>query len=172
MRTIRKILMVCSLSLLLPLAAAAQSLSDMQELSKEDRRSFMESMSADERTAMRDKWRAEFEQMSEEQKAAIREQRQGNRGAKKRGRDREAMLQRWESMSEEERTAARAEYRANGEKRRAKWDSMSEEERAAVREKRGEYKGQRPGGKHKDNSGAGRTETGAGPESQGDQLLE
>lgn len=91
MRTIRRILIACSLCLLLPFAATAQSLSDVQELSKEDRRAYMESMSKDERAAMRNKWRAEFKQLPEERKAAIREQRRAK----------------WESMSEEERVAAR-----------------------------------------------------------------
>jgi len=164
MRTIRKILVASSLSLLLPFAASAQSLSDVQAMSKEDRRTYIESMSEDERTAMQGKWRAEFEALPEEQKAAIREQRHGNRDGANRGRDREAMQQRWESMSEEERTAARAEFRAKGDKRRAKWESMSEEERAAARGKRGEHKGQRQGGHHKGNAGAGNAESGADPE--------
>ena len=158
MRTIRNILMVCSLSLLLPIAASAQSLSEVQAMSKEDRRSYIESMSDDERSAMREKWRAEFEQLPDEQKAAIREQRQkqgagGNRGRGRNG-DREAMRQRWESMSEEERAVAKEKFRANEQERRAKWESMSEEERAAMREKRGEHKGQPQGGQHKGNSGA------------------
>jgi hypothetical protein len=158
MRTIRNILMVCSLSLLLPIAASAQSLSEVQAMSKEDRRSYIESMSDDERSAMREKWRAEFEQLPEEQKAAIREQRQkqGAGGNRSRGRngDREAMRQRWESMSEEERAVAKEKFRANEQERRAKRESMSEEERAAMREKRGEHKGQPQGAQHKGNSSA------------------
>ena len=107
---------------------------------------------------MREKWRAEFEQLPDEQKAAIREQRQkqgagGNRGRGRNG-DREAMRQRWESMSEEERAVAKEKFRANEQERRAKWESMSEEERAAMREKRGEHKGKPQGGQHKGNSGA------------------
>jgi hypothetical protein len=163
MRTIRKILMACSL--ILPFAASAQSLSDMQALSEEDRRAYIESMSEDERAAMQGKWRAEFEALPKEQKAAIREQRQGHRNGEQRGRDREAMRQRWDTMSEEERSAARDRFRANGEKRRAHWESMSEEERAAAREKRGEHKGQRQGGHHKGNAGAGKADSGAEPES-------
>jgi hypothetical protein len=155
MRTIRNILMICSLSLLLPVAASAQSLSEVQAMSKEDRRSYIEAMSEDERSAMRDKWRAEFEQLPEEQKAAIREQRQANGGGG--NRDRKEMRQRWESMSEEEQAAAR-------EKRRANWESMSEEERAAYREKRGGHKGQQQGGQRKGNAGAGEVESGVDPE--------
>jgi len=156
--------MTCSLSLLLPLAASAQSLSDVQAMSKEDRRNYIESMSEDERSAMRDKWRAEYDQLSDEQKAAIRGQRSGNRNGKGRGGDREAMQQRWDSMSEEERTAARDKFRANGEKRRAHWESMSEEERAAAREKRGAGKGQRHGGQRGGETGAGNPDSDANPE--------
>ena len=156
--------MVCGLSLLLPVVAIAQSLSEVQAMSKEDRRSYIESMSDDERSAMRDKWRAEFEQLPEEQKAAIREQRQAKGGGGNRGRDREAMRQRWETMSEEERAAAKEKYRANGENRRANWESMSEEERAAMREQRGKHEGQRQGDHNKGNAGAGNSESSADSE--------
>jgi hypothetical protein len=163
MRTIRKTLMACSLSLLLPFAASAQSLSEVQAMSKEDRRNYIESMSEDERAAMRDKWRAEYEQLPDEQKAAIRAQRQGGRDGQNRGRDRQAMQQRWDSMSEEERTAAKEKVRAKSEQRRAKWDAMSEEERAAAREKRGGQKGPGQGG-HRD-AGAGEANSNDEPES-------
>jgi hypothetical protein len=150
MRSIRKLLMAAGLCLLLPVAASAQSLSDVQAMSKEDRRNYIESMSEDERSAMRSKWRAEFEQLPEEQKAAIRAQRGGNRDGKGRTGDREAMQQRWDAMSEEERTEMAERRRANQEKRRAEWDAMSEEERAAVRENRGKKNGQRKGGQRPD----------------------
>jgi hypothetical protein len=163
MRTIRKILLASSLSLLLPVAASAQSLSEVQSMSKEDRRSYIESMSEDERSAMRSKWRAEFDQLPEEQKAAIRAQRGGNRDGKGRGGDREAMQNRMDSMSEEERAAMTERRRANQEKRKAQWDAMSEEERAAARENRGGQKGQRKGGQHPDK--AGKPESGAEPQS-------
>ena len=159
MRTIRNILTIISLSLILPVVASAQSLSDVQAMSKEDRRNYIESMSDDERSAMRDRWRAEFEQLPEEQKAAIREQRQAKGGGGNRGRDREAMRQRWESMSEEDRAAAKEKFRAKEEKRRANFEAMSEEERAAYRAKRGEHKGQRQGGQHKGNAGDGKVES-------------
>jgi hypothetical protein len=165
MRTIQEILLVSSLSLLLPFAALAQSISDVQALSPEDRREYMESMSDDERNAMREKWRAEFEQLPEDQKMAIREQRAANRNGKNRGRDREAMKQRWDAMSEEERAAAKERRRAQSDKRREQWESMSEEERAAMREQRGGYKGQRQGGQHKDHAGRGDANPSAEPES-------
>jgi len=156
--------MACSLSLFLPFAASAQSLSEVQSMSKEDRRNYIESMSEDERAAMRDKWRSEYDQLPDEQKAAIQKQRKGNRDGQGRGRDRKAMQQRWDSMSEEERNAAREKSRANGEKRRAQWDSMSDEERAAAREKRGGQKGQGQGGHRKGNAGAGEANSNAEPE--------
>jgi colicin import membrane protein len=165
MRTIQEILLVSSLSLLLPFAALAQSISDVQALSSEDRREYMESMSDDERNAMREKWRAEYEQLPEDQKMAIREQRAANRGGKNRGRDREAMKQRWDSMSEEERAAAKERRRAQSDKRREQWESMSEEERAAMREQRGGHNGQRQSGQHKDHAGRGDANPSAEPES-------
>ena len=167
MRTIRNILVTASL--MLPLAVAAQSFSDMQALSKEDRRAYIESMSEDERTAMRSKWRAEFDALPDEQRAVIREQRAGNRGAEGRGGkgqrgDREAMQSRWDSMSEEERAAMTERRRANKEKRRADWGAMSEEERAAAREQRGGQKGQRKGRQHGDEAGANQSESGTDPQ--------
>jgi hypothetical protein len=162
MRTIRRILIAAGVSLLLPIAASAQSLSEVQAMSKEDRRNYIESMSEDERSAMRSKWRAEFDQLPEEQQAAIRAQRGGNRDGKGRGGDREAMQKRWNSMSEEERAAMTERRRANQEKRRVKWDAMSEEERAAARENHGGQKGQRQGGQRADK--AGKAESSAEPQ--------
>jgi hypothetical protein len=147
MRTIQKILLTLSLSLLLPLAASAQSIGEFQDLGPEERRAYMESMSDDERTAMREKWRSEFDNLPEEEKQAMRDKRAERRGAEGGGRDREAMRERRESMSEEERTAAREKRRASQEQRRERWDSMSDEERAAAREKYGQRKG--PRGDHK-----------------------
>ena len=42
-------------ALLMPLTAAAQSIADMQALSPEDRRAYLEAMSPEERDAMRQK---------------------------------------------------------------------------------------------------------------------
>jgi len=155
MRTIRNLLV--AVSLLLPLAAFPQSLSDLQAMSAEDRRIYIESMSDDERTAMQSKWRAEFEQLPEEEKAAIREQRGKNRDGK--GRDREAMQKRWDAMSEEERAAMTERRHAYQQKRRAEWDAMSEDERAAAREQRAEHKGQKNRGEHDDKPGVGKSDT-------------
>jgi len=165
MRTIHKILLASCLSILLPFAAYGQSISDLQGMSPEDRRVYIESMSDDERTAMREKWRAEYENLPEEEKMAIREQRAANQKGRAGGRDREAMRQRWDAMSEEERAAAKERRNAQNEKRRAQWESMSEEERAAARAKRGEQKGQRQGRQHKDKSKHGDAKPSANPES-------
>ena len=140
MQTIQKILIVSGL-ILLPFAGSAQSITDIQNMDPDERRVFMESMLNDERTAMREKWRTEFDGMSDEEKQAIRQKRSANRGDG--GRDRTAMRERWESMSDEERAQAKERRAAQGEKRRERWESMSDEERAAAREKRGEQKDQR-----------------------------
>jgi hypothetical protein len=161
MRTIQKILLTMSLGLLLPVAAAAQSLSDVQVMSPEDRRAYMESMSEDERTAMREKWRAEYESLPDDQKKAIREKGAANRDGRNRGRDREAMKQRWDAMSEEERTAMKDQRRAKEAERRAQWQAMSEEERAAARESRGERKGQRQGRQGKNKPAQGEANSGS-----------
>jgi len=163
MRTIHKILLASSLSILLPFAAYGQSISDLQELSPEVRRTYMESMSDDERTAMREKWSAEYENLPEEEKKAIRENRAANQSGRNRGRDREAMRQRWDSMSEVERAAAKERRQGQTEKRRAQWESMSEEERAAAREQRGDRKGQRQERHHKAKGKRGDGKLNAGP---------
>ncbi len=146
MRSIRKILIVSSLGVLLPIVASAQSITDVQGMSPEDRRTYMESMSEDERMAMRDKWRGEFESLSDEEKQAMRGKRAGSRGAGGQRGDREAMRERWESMSGEERAAAREKRGAQRSDRRERWEAMSDEDRAAARAKRGDHKRQRSDG--------------------------
>ena len=140
MQTIQKTLMIFGLCLL-TFAVSAQSITDLQNMDREERRSFMESMSDEERSARGAKWRTEFDGMSDEEKQAIRQKRGANRGDD--GRDRAAMRERWESMSDEERSQAKERRAAHSEKRRERWDSMSDEEKAAAREKRGEQDGQR-----------------------------
>ena len=147
MHTIQKILVVSSLSLLLPLVASAQSISEIRAMSPEDRRTYMESMSEDERAAKREQWRSEFDALPEEEKQAIRNQRAERRDGKGRNRDREAMRERWDSMSDEERAAAKDRRRAREDERRERWDSMSDEEKATARARRDEHRGDR-GGHH------------------------
>ena len=71
MHTIHKFLLVGGLGLLLPFGASAQSITDLEELSPEDRRNYMESMSPEEREGMREKWRSEYENLSDEDKQAF-----------------------------------------------------------------------------------------------------
>ena len=146
MRTIQKILVVSSLSLLLPFAASAQSISEIRAMSPEDRRAYMESMSEEERTVKREQWRTEFDALPDEDKEAIRNQRAAQRDGRDRNRDREAMRERWESMSDEERAVAKERRLARDEQRRARWESMSDEEKAAARARRDEHRGD--GGGH------------------------
>lgn len=139
MHPYRKTIVAISLALLVPLAASAQSLSDLKEMSHDDRRAAYERMSEEERSAIRDQRRSEYDSMSEEEREAMRKKRAGQRD------------ERWESMSEEERNAAR-------EKRHSRWESMSEEERAVARERRGDYEGHRKGhGKHDHANKGGKT---------------
>ena len=141
MRLFQKILLVSTLGLLAPFAASAQSVQEMQAMSPEDRRAFMDSMSEDERSAMRDKWRGEFDGLSDEDKDALRQKNREQRGGREGSRDREAMRERWNSMSEEERTVATERRKAQSAERKAKWDGMSDEQKAAAREQRGKGKG-------------------------------
>ncbi len=139
MHPYRKAIIAISLTVLLPLAASAQSLSDFKEMSPDDRRAAYENLSDEERTAIRDQRRAQYDSMSEDERQAMREKRAGKRD------------ERWDSMSEEEREVARTKRQAQKEERRQRWDSMSEEERAAAREKHPQRDGQHKkgqGGQH------------------------
>jgi hypothetical protein len=108
MRNITSFLLLFGVTLL-PFTVTAQSITDLQQLSAEDRRAYFGAMSDDERSAMRDKWRGEFENMSDEDKAALRSKRSENREQNRRlGRER------WESMSDEERTAASEKRKDRG----------------------------------------------------------
>ncbi len=148
MRTIHKILMITSL--LLPFAASAQSITDIKNMSPDDRRTYLQSMSDDERSTMMEKWRAEFDSLPEEEQQALRAERADQRGTREGKRDREAMRQRWDSMSDEERATAKERYQARSAERRQRLESMSDEERAAAREKRGERKGSKGQRQHRD----------------------
>jgi len=150
MHTIQKILVVSSLSLLLPLTAWAQSVSEIRAMNPEDRRAYMQSMSEEERTAKREQWRAEFDALPEAEKEAIRKQRSAQRDGRDKNRDREAMRQRWESMSDEERAAAKDRRLARDEERRTRWASMSDEEKATARARHDKQRGQRGKQRHGD----------------------
>lgn len=149
MQKLRLILMASGLALLLPVTGYTQSISDIKDLSPEDRRAYMQSMSPDERSAMRDRWRAELEAMPEDERRAFRESMAANRPEGARNRD--ARRERWESMSDEERSDARRMREERMLQRREKWESMSDEERAAARDEKGHrmHRGQRDGGGYK-----------------------
>lgn len=98
MRNLRFIFLAASLAVLSPIATYAQSISDLEALSPEDRRNYVESMSPDEREAMREKWRAERAAMSDEERDAVRAKRQQDKARRR---------EKWQSMSDEERAAAR-----------------------------------------------------------------
>lgn len=148
MRKFRLLFVIAGLSLLIPVAGMAQSVAEFSELSPEDRRAYMHSMSEEERQAKRTEWRAEMEALPEAERKAIREKMAANR-PQRGGRDREAMRERWESMSDEERAAARAKRQQRKAERRAAWEAMSDEERAQHREKFGKRNGHGKGGIHK-----------------------
>ncbi len=136
-----RLIVAGSVLALLPLAVLAQSVAEISELGPEERRAYMQSMSAEERDAMREQWRAELDAMPAEERAAIRERMRANRpGAG----DRAAMRERLSSMSDEEREAFRARRMERKAERRERWASMSDEERAAARERMGRHKGKRP----------------------------
>lgn len=114
---------------LLPLAATAQSLSDVQELSPDDRRTYMEAMSPEEREAKRAEWKAEHDAMTPEQRVAMRARRDANQAERR---------AKWESLSDEEREAKREQMRGRRAEMRERYESMSPEEREIARQARGE----------------------------------
>ena len=122
-------------ALLMPIGVTAQSLTDFQQLSPEDRRAYIEAMSPEEREAKRNEWRAQRDAMSDEERQAMRDQHKAERG------DRRAQ---WDAMSDEERTAKREQMRGRRDEMRRRYDAMSPEERDAIKQKRREH-GERDG---------------------------
>ena len=134
--SIRLVALALSSALLaLPLGLQAQSLSEFHDMSPDQKRAYMDSLSEQERQAKREQWRAERDAMSDEERAAMHAERMARR---------EEMRARWNELSEEEKQARREAMRAHREERRAMWESMSPEERAAMRERHG---GRHHGGK-------------------------
>ena len=119
-----------SAMLALPLGLQAQSLADFHDMTAEQKRAYWDGMSEQERAAKRDEWRSERDAMGAEERAAMHAERMARR---------EEMRTRWNAMSEEEKQAKRETMRAHREERRAMWESMSPEERAAMRERRSEH---------------------------------
>ncbi|HSO07374.1 MAG TPA: hypothetical protein VLW45_09035 [Pelomicrobium sp.] len=124
--------------LTLPLALPAQSFSEFHDMSPEQKRAYLDSLSEQERQAKREQWRAERDAMSDEERAAMHAERIARR---------EEMRARRNELSDEEKQARREAMRAHREERQAMWDSMSPEERAALREQRG---GRHHGGRGKE----------------------
>lgn len=135
-------------ALLVPLGLQAQSFNDFQNLTPEERRAYLDSMSEQERQVKREQWRAEREAMSDQERAAMREQMRAHRDSmsdEERRAMREEMRSHWEGMSEQERQAKREQMRvhrdsmspeerqAMHQEMRFRWEGMSEEERAAAR---------------------------------------
>jgi hypothetical protein len=75
MQKLRLILLASGLALILPVSGHAQSVSDLENLSPEDRRAYIESMSPDERAAMREKWHSERASMTKAERAAKKAER-------------------------------------------------------------------------------------------------
>ena len=119
---------LCSMLLTLPLSLQAQSLTEFHNMTPDEKRAYMESLSEQERQAKREQWRAERDAMSDEERAAMHTERMAKR---------EEMRAQWNALSDEEKAAKREAMRAHREERRAMWESMSPEERAAMREKHG-----------------------------------
>jgi hypothetical protein len=141
MKKFRLMVMIFGMAMLVPVTGAAQSIGEISELSPEDRRAYMQSMSEEERQAKRAEWRAEMEAMPEADRNAIREKMGANR-PQRGGKDREAMRERWNSMSDEERAAAKAQRQQQKAQRREAWESMSDEERAIIKAERQQKKAQ------------------------------
>ena len=136
--SVRLVAVALSSALLaLPLGLQAQSLSEFHDMSPDEKRAYMDSLSEQEREAKREQWRAERDAMSDEERAAMHAERMARR---------EEMHARWNELSEDEKQARREAMRAHREKRRAMWESMSPDERAAMRE--------RHGGRHHGGEGA------------------
>ena len=150
MQTLRLIIAASGLALLLPATGFAQSADDIMEMTPEQRQEYLQGLSGEERKAMGDQRRAEWDAMPEEERNALRErrraqwdamseeERQAARGrmSDRRMGKRGAMKENWKSMSEEERAAAREQYRLDREEHRRARENMSEEKKAAAREHR------------------------------------
>ncbi len=114
--------LAAAVALFLPLGATAQSLSEIEELSHEDRRAWFEAMSPDEREAKRAELMAERDAMSDEDRRAMRDRRRAK----------------WDSLSDEERDARREQMRGRHDEMRRRFESMSPEEREAFKQQRRE----------------------------------
>lgn len=146
-RAILTIIAASGLGLLIPVAGLAQVPDGLEDMTLEQRREYVQSLSGEEQQALREQLRAKWDGMSEEERQAARSKQSERRNA-----NREAMRQQWESMSDEERAAARAKRDTQKQKQRERWDNLSDEEKAAARERnRDNGKGQ--GGRDRQQNG-------------------
>lgn len=136
MQTLRLIFTVAAAALVLPLVATAQSVDELGDMSPQERRAYVDSLSAEEREALRTQRRAHWEAMSDEERAAARERKRTHRAE-----HRAAMREHWQSLSEEERAAARQQHRERVEQRRQHWDGMTDEDKAAARQRFRDHRG-------------------------------
>jgi hypothetical protein len=126
----------------------AGAAADVPAAQRQAQREHLQNLSEEERQALREQHRAamreRWEAMSEEERQALRDKHAAARDAHRAG-----MRERWENMSEEERQALREKHAASREEHRAamreRWENMSEEERQAMRERMAERRKQRPG---------------------------
>ncbi|MDJ0749615.1 MAG: DUF3106 domain-containing protein [Woeseiaceae bacterium] len=124
MQISRFVLAAALITMTLP--AFAEEADELATMTPDERREYIESLSDDERNALREQLRAKRDAMSDEERQALRDERRA----------------RWEAMSDEERRTARERMQRNA-------NSMSDEERAAAREKHRKRSEQRRS-RHKD----------------------
>ena len=121
--------LAAAVALFLPLGATAQSLTDLEGMSHEDRRAWFEAMSPDEREAKRAELMAERDAMSDEDRQAMRDRRRASHDQRR---------AEWDSLSDAERDAKREQRRSRHEEMRQRFESMSPEEREAFKQQRRE----------------------------------
>lgn len=136
-RSLIAIFALSGLALLIPTAGLAQVPEGLEGMTPEQRREYVEGLSEDERQALKKQLRAQWDAMSEEERAATRREQAERRAANK-----EAQRKQWDAMSEEEREVARAQREAQKQKQREIWKNMSDEEKAAVRQRQRDMQGQ------------------------------
>jgi hypothetical protein len=142
-RAITTLIAASGLALLLPSAGFAQTPEELEDMTPEQRREYVQGLSDEQRQALREQSRARWDAMSEEEREAARRKQAERRAANK-----EAMRKQWDSMSGEEREAARAQRKAQKERQREIWNNMSDEEKAVARERaRANRDGQRQDGR-------------------------
>lgn len=109
MQTLRLIIAASALALLLPVAGSAQDADPLADMTREQRQEYLQGLSVEERKALRDQRRAQWNAMSEEERTAAREKLRAQR---------EQRRETWNSLSPEQQAAARQELRKHRNKPR------------------------------------------------------